>query len=397
MISSGRSFTTGSFSGQVASSRRSRSRRPRTLASTRERAGLEDDAADQVGVDRARRLDLAAGGAARSASTIARASSSESSSAVVSSTLRAAPRRGDQALELRARSPRARRRGPSRRATQQEVADELVAAARARRRARPPWRAGRAGGCAAAPAARAPRAAAATNSLELARATCVEPALLLRGLEERPRVGRGATTLIGSSVVSSPARRSRARRSPPRSGACGRRRRAPCRVTFVGGEQAQVGDLEPDLLERAPRLGLDLLASSPRAAAGGRPRAPRACAARCASATCRASARISSASVLRLGRSACGAPRAACAPPRGRGRPPRATARIRSRRSSIAFWIGPNANRLSTKSVIRKQTIVQIISPGVTWISGFDGERHASRRGRRRGSSRAGRRTRPPR
>jgi hypothetical protein len=38
--------------------------------------------------------------------------------------------------------------------------------------------------------------------------------------------------------------------------------------------------------------------------------------------------------------------------------------RIRSRRSSIAFWIGPNANAFSTKSAIRKQTIVQIISPG---------------------------------
>src|SRR5207253_5283381 len=45
--------------------------------------------------------------------------------------------------------------------------------------------------------------------------------------------------------------------------------------------------------------------------------------------------------------------------------------RIRSRRSSIIFWIGPNAYRFSTKSVIRKQTIVQIISPGVTEMSGF--------------------------
>ena len=31
----------------------------------------------------------------------------------------------------------------------------------------------------------------------------------------------------------------------------------------------------------------------------------------------------------------------------------------------------PNANFFSTKKVIRKQTIVQIISPGVTWISGL--------------------------
>ena len=39
--------------------------------------------------------------------------------------------------------------------------------------------------------------------------------------------------------------------------------------------------------------------------------------------------------------------------------------------SSIIFWIGPNAYRFSTKSAIRKQTIVQIISPGVTEMSGF--------------------------
>ena len=31
-------------------------------------------------------------------------------------------------------------------------------------------------------------------------------------------------------------------------------------VTFVGGEQAEIDDLEPDLLERPPGLGLDLLA-----------------------------------------------------------------------------------------------------------------------------------------
>ena len=73
--------------------------------------------------------------------------------------------------------------------------------------------------------------------------------------------------------------------------------------------------------------------------------------------------------------------------------------RIRSRRSSIVFWIGPNAYRLSTNSVIRKQTIVQIISPGVTWMSGFEASTESAfpRPGRTPGSSRAGRRTRPPR
>ena len=45
---------------------------------------------------------------------------------------------------------------------------------------------------------------------------------------------------------------------------------------------------------------------------------------------------------------------------------------MRSRRSSMIFWIGPNAQRLSTKKATPKQTIVQIISPGVTWISGLD-------------------------
>ena len=45
---------------------------------------------------------------------------------------------------------------------------------------------------------------------------------------------------------------------------------------------------------------------------------------------------------------------------------------MRSRRVSIICWIGPNAYLLSTNRTTRKQTIVQIIRPGVTWISGFD-------------------------
>jgi hypothetical protein len=39
--------------------------------------------------------------------------------------------------------------------------------------------------------------------------------------------------------------------------------------------------------------------------------------------------------------------------------------RIRSRRSSITFWIGPNANRFRTKNVSAKQMSVQIMSPGM--------------------------------
>ena len=42
---------------------------------------------------------------------------------------------------------------------------------------------------------------------------------------------------------------------------------------------------------------------------------------------------------------------------------------MRSRRSSIVFWIGPNANRLSTKNVIPNAISVQIIRPGTTSIS----------------------------
>ena len=44
---------------------------------------------------------------------------------------------------------------------------------------------------------------------------------------------------------------------------------------------------------------------------------------------------------------------------------------IRSRRSSIVAWMRPNASRFRAKKVIRKQMIVQIISPGVTWMSGL--------------------------
>ena len=45
---------------------------------------------------------------------------------------------------------------------------------------------------------------------------------------------------------------------------------------------------------------------------------------------------------------------------------------MRSRRLSIIAWMRPNASFFNTKNVIRKQTIVQIISPGVTWMSGFE-------------------------
>src|SRR6188768_299217 len=42
--------------------------------------------------------------------------------------------------------------------------------------------------------------------------------------------------------------------------------------------------------------------------------------------------------------------------------------RMRSRRSSIVFWIGPNAYLRSTKNVIANAISVQIIRPGTTSI-----------------------------
>src|SRR5262249_38743008 len=89
-----------------------------------------------------------------------------------------------------------------------------------------------------------------------------------------------------------------------------------------------------------------------------------------ASETRRASARISSASPLAWPISCRCSSSSWCASSRALSASS-SDWRIRSRRWSIAFWIGANAYRLSTKSVIRKQMIVQIISPGVTWISGF--------------------------
>ena len=189
--------------------------------------------------------------------------------------------------------------------------------------------------------------------------------------------------------------RSRARGSPPRSGAGGRRRRAPCRSPSRRPRASSVRDLLADLLERAPRLGLDLAAASPRAGAAGRPRSPRARAraarrrpgaprTRISSASCRACpirARCSSSS-LRASSRARSASSIDC--------------RIRSRRSSIVFWIGPNANRLSTKSVDQEADDRPDHQPRRD-LDQWVGRRSASRRGRRRGSSRAGRRTRPPR
>jgi hypothetical protein len=142
----------------------------------------------------------------------------------------------------------------------------------------------------------------------------------------------------------------------------------PCRVTFSAAISVSSATSEricssarasrprsaARLLEPPLPVGLELLAHALALRLGDAPRLGEDLLASCAPA-----------------RSARGAPRAASAPPARRGRPPRATARIRSRRSSIISGSGRTRSASSTKSVIRKQTIVQIISPGVTWISGF--------------------------
>jgi hypothetical protein len=46
--------------------------------------------------------------------------------------------------------------------------------------------------------------------------------------------------------------------------------------------------------------------------------------------------------------------------------------RMRSRRSSICFWIGPNANRFSAYSTMKKKIRVQIIRPGMIFVRGLD-------------------------
>src|SRR5688572_14730538 len=88
----------------------------------------------------------------------------------------------------------------------------------------------------------------------------------------------------------------------------------------------------------------------------------------CDSATWRAFARISSALPLASDIIARCSSSIARASARALSASSRAS-RIRWRRSSIIFWIAPKAKRLSTKNVTRKQRIVQIISPGRTWIS----------------------------
>ena len=166
------------------------------------RADLEDDAADQVGVDRAGRLDLPARGLLDLRRRSRRASSSESSYAVVSSTWTMPARLGDEPLELAPRSPRPLPRGPSRTSRSRKLRTQLVGAARARPRARRAFARGSSCGLRSSSRELRHLALGLDESAELL-ADRLELALLLRGLEERLRVRRGATTLITRSALSS--------------------------------------------------------------------------------------------------------------------------------------------------------------------------------------------------
>ena len=190
---------------------------------------------------------------------------------------------------------------------------------------------------------RAARASSGTSSiaarevLELL-ADRVEPALLLRGLEERAGIDavRGGYERLASSCEKSiSASASSIRR-------CWSASVSVLRVIFSAASEREARDRLLDLGRAPARRLLDLplgLLEAALAVLLGLRRASARC---CASAILRASARIPSASPS-PGRSAPCALRAGRAPRRGRGRPPRPTARIRSRRSSISFWIGPNA------------------------------------------------------
>ncbi len=128
----------------------------------------------------------------------------------------------------------------------------------------------------------------------------------------------------------------------------------------------------------------------------------------CASATLRVSARMSAdseracARIARFCSSSCRASLRALSASS-------TACRMRSRRSSIVFWMGPKAYFLSTKNAIPKQMSVQIMRPGTTSIRPLPPSSESAvcasrvsigsglRSARRRAGRRSGRRTRPPR
>ena len=214
-------------------------------------------------------------------------------------------------------------------------------------------------------------------------------ALLLRGLEEGPRVH----ALRDGHRVSSgraPAPRSRARRSPRRRAGAGRRCRAPCRRrAAVASTVRSATSLRIWSSARAVSASICLRVSSIRRCARPRPppwhgragrrrpSGPRRGSPPTRSLACARSARFCS-SRSRASSRALSASSTAC--------------RIWSRRSSIVFWIGPKANFLRTKNVSPNATSVQIIRPGTTLIRSFEdrlrGGSASTRPGRRRGARR---------
>ena len=355
MISSGRSFN---FSAPChrGSCLQTGSRRPRTLPSARCEPTWRTMPPIRRRVDRAGRLDRAAGGLLDLLD--------DRRGLVVRELVRGRELDRQAVLRRRRRAPRTR--GRSRRARRTSLLRERGgrSCGRARRRRRgsrrapPAARRGSICGFERRPRSSGTSSSAAANVAELGvdrleRARPPAP----------PRRARGRTcgARRPARPVPSPARRSRARRSPRRS-ARWSSASSTLPVTSRSRSSVEVGDLGADLLERALRLGLDLLARllEPALALG-------------LGLLLRAlDLRVGDLARLREDR------------PRHRPSPGRSAAvlleqlaglvagvvglldraRIRSRRSSIVFWIGPNANRLRTKNVIAKRSASRSSDPG---------------------------------
>ncbi len=301
-----------------------------------ERPDPEDDPADQAGVDRAGRLDRCGPRPSRSCATMDAASSSDSSTAVSSSTVSRLCGVGDERLELAVHLVELS--GSSLlRDEPQEVAHELV---RSRRRA---------------PEERRLRG---RIDLRVARGTRAA-----RAVSIAPRRGEVAAHLL--EPVPPPARRRRARartcaaqrpwlvvsfssaeKSSSAIASSMRRRWSSASRTLPvdprGRLEREVGDLGADLVERRASSRPRSAAASPRAGAAAPPRLPPSRARSARPPTLRASARISPASRLACAMSA------RCCSSRSRASARALSAsstalRMRSRRSSIVLWMGPNA------------------------------------------------------
>src|SRR6187551_274022 len=394
VISSGRSFTGRSLlrsgSGyELAAEAVDPAAHARVDA---QRAGLEDHPADQVGVDRAARLDGAAGGLLdlrddRAGLVVGERVGGRQLD------LQAALLAVDDRLELL--GDRSQLAGASLRGDQaDEVPDDRVATLRhlvedARLGARVELRVGEEG---LELRARLER----VRQLRELVARHVDAVLVARGLEQRARVHavRDRHQLFEPS---------RAEKSRPCTASCTRRRWSSASSTLpttrsVASIVRSATSLRIWPIARAVSASICFRVSSSRRCRS----VSASCFARsiCASATLRASARMSADSERacpRIARFCSSRSRASL-----RALSASSTAwRIRSRRSSIVFWMGPNANFLSTKNVIANAISVQIMRPGTTLIRSFEDSAASRptmlRRGRRRAGRRSGRRTRRPR